>query len=485
MAIYYVDATTGDDDDSGLTEALAWKTVAKVNASMASFANGDSVLFKRGETWQESLIITKTGLTSYLTFGAYGTGAKPKIWQASGGSVAIICSTANVSYIWLDNLEVYTVSGAGTNTAIWIYGNNATNWKFTNLEVSQSAQNGIYLQRIDTYLIEDTIVHDCDQCNIVIYGSATYKITNGTIRRVTSYNAGMEDGITIHEDGSLNLPGPNHLIEDSEFYGAVTEAGIDLNAGINVTVRNCYVHDNYQLGIVMGLYSDGVTIEKNYLRDQALPLYFSAGAKNIVMRNNIIYNPLTTSALTVFGETNLAFEFYNNTIVVTNDNGRWVTLNTVLGASYLRIKNNIFCNLATTPITSSVRYFTAADTPTNTNSDWDYNWFYVLNGHTHWYVTNDVTAYHYDSAPNWKTTWSQDANSSTNATTDPLLAGGDWAEEEDFKLQPTSPCINAGVGVGLTSDYWGTPVPQGAAPDIGASEYPSGAHNAIFFGSDF
>jgi len=41
----------------------------------------------------------------------------------------------------------------------------------------------------------------------------------------------------------------------------------------------------------------------------------------------------------------------------------------------------------------------------------------------------------------------------------------------DFHLSPGSPCIDAAVSTGRMSDHDGTPVPQGAAPDIGALEF--------------
>jgi len=42
----------------------------------------------------------------------------------------------------------------------------------------------------------------------------------------------------------------------------------------------------------------------------------------------------------------------------------------------------------------------------------------------------------------------------------------------DYRLKPGSPAIDAGVPIaGLTEDIAGTPVPQGAAPDIGPYEY--------------
>ena len=51
--------------------------------------------------------------------------------------------------------------------------------------------------------------------------------------------------------------------------------------------------------------------------------------------------------------------------------------------------------------------------------------------------------------------------------TNPLFV----TDGSDFHLLSTSPCINAGTDVGLTEDYEGNAVPQGATPDIGAYEY--------------
>jgi len=78
MAIYYVDATNGDDSKDGQSEANAWKTIAKVNGS--SFNAGDSILFKRGEEWREQLTVPSSGSSGNpITFGAYGSGADPII----------------------------------------------------------------------------------------------------------------------------------------------------------------------------------------------------------------------------------------------------------------------------------------------------------------------------------------------------------------------------------------------------------------------
>jgi len=72
-ATYYVDASLGDDTRDGLSEADAWKTVAKVNAA-TFMVLGDSVLFKCGETWREQLTVPSSGTSGNpIVFGQYGS----------------------------------------------------------------------------------------------------------------------------------------------------------------------------------------------------------------------------------------------------------------------------------------------------------------------------------------------------------------------------------------------------------------------------
>ena len=74
---YFV-ASNGNDSNSGTLPTTPWKTIDKVNKS--SFKPGDSILFRRGDTWREALSITSSGSKSaYITYGAYGQGARPRI----------------------------------------------------------------------------------------------------------------------------------------------------------------------------------------------------------------------------------------------------------------------------------------------------------------------------------------------------------------------------------------------------------------------
>ena len=75
---YYV-SPTGDDAHDGKSEAKAWRTVAKVNAS--AFQPGDQILFARGGEWRDSLKASSSGAAGKpITYAAYGKGEKPKFW---------------------------------------------------------------------------------------------------------------------------------------------------------------------------------------------------------------------------------------------------------------------------------------------------------------------------------------------------------------------------------------------------------------------
>ena len=76
--IYYVSESTGNDANGGTSTATAWQTIAHVNTQ--TFQPGDSVLFKRGDVWNESLAPPSSGSAGNpITFDAYGTGAAPNL----------------------------------------------------------------------------------------------------------------------------------------------------------------------------------------------------------------------------------------------------------------------------------------------------------------------------------------------------------------------------------------------------------------------
>ena len=75
---YYVSSSLGNDSNSGTSAGAAWQTVGKVNAQ--TLLPGDSVLLRRGDVWNESLVPGASGTAGNpITFDAYGTGPAPNL----------------------------------------------------------------------------------------------------------------------------------------------------------------------------------------------------------------------------------------------------------------------------------------------------------------------------------------------------------------------------------------------------------------------
>lgn len=103
--IFYVDATAGDDSNSGLVPEAPWKTIAKVNAALLD--PGERVLFKRGETWEERLTPTRSGSAGYpITYGAYGSGNKPCLDGTNISAANALLRLGAVSWLVFQDLEV-------------------------------------------------------------------------------------------------------------------------------------------------------------------------------------------------------------------------------------------------------------------------------------------------------------------------------------------------------------------------------------------
>src|SRR5438270_1410835 len=73
---YYVSSSHGADQNSGLSSADSWKTIARAN--QVHLGPGDFVLFRRGDLWRETLQPSSSGTREkVITYGAYGTGSRP------------------------------------------------------------------------------------------------------------------------------------------------------------------------------------------------------------------------------------------------------------------------------------------------------------------------------------------------------------------------------------------------------------------------
>ena len=84
---YFVDATAGDDAAAGTSADTAWKSFTPVNAK--TFAPGDRVLLKAGETWSDTSLWPKGSGTEAapIVIDAYGAADARRPYIATNGQV--------------------------------------------------------------------------------------------------------------------------------------------------------------------------------------------------------------------------------------------------------------------------------------------------------------------------------------------------------------------------------------------------------------
>jgi hypothetical protein len=409
-ATYYADATLGKDTNDGLSQASPWKTIAKVNAS--SFAPGDSILFKKGGTWRETLTVLSSGTSGHpISFGAYGNGAAPTI-DATGLNWGI--SSSNKNYITITGLEVKNATQYG------IRNNNGNGWlitlnNFHNIGSPGAAwpAEGIAIEGGSGNTVSYNIVYEIGRHGISLNPSSA-TCSNNIVERNTVYNS-YHSGIDM---SNISGTSSSNIIRYNKVYA-------DAN----------YADFTYSMN---GIYCDG---SPGHVTD-ATQIYY-----------NLTYN-LPGKGIQVGGySTNIAI--FNNTVANKNTSySSWLDGIAIgsTGVSGIILKNNI-----------SYGYDGALrmDT-TSTISELDHNdWYTVGIGPR---VTIGLTKYRVADQAAYIAVTGFDRHGLWN---DPLFASA-----SDFYLQSTSPCINAGTDVGLSVDLAGRQVPYGAAPDIGAFEWP-------------
>jgi parallel beta-helix repeat protein len=94
---YYVDDVNGNDGNSGLSEAAAWRSLER--ASSFTMGAGERLLFKRGGVWAGTLKIEESGAGGVpVVIASYGSGPLPII-QGANDCVALFGSGVLITQI--------------------------------------------------------------------------------------------------------------------------------------------------------------------------------------------------------------------------------------------------------------------------------------------------------------------------------------------------------------------------------------------------
>jgi len=279
--IYYVDATTGDDSDTGLTEELAWETLSKVTVS--NFNAGDIIKLKRGETW--------TG--EYLYFGGdegNGTLEDPIIVTNYGaGELPIVDTNGGYTY------------------ALTIRGNNY--WEFDGIQFQGGTTNQVFL-----------------------YSSAS-SLTGLKMRNCIIDGASGEHTVRVQESGA-------NTITDIEIYdNVIKDAGAADSDNINIFSCTSGIHIHHNT--LYGADGDGVDvaegdvniIEMNLIYDNGRNQIKVHGQQGTLTNIRISYNICFLTEAPSNGGHGITVQdstdgtIVNNTIYMPNVVGSWGAMN--------------------------------------------------------------------------------------------------------------------------------------------------------------
>jgi parallel beta-helix repeat protein len=233
---YYIDAQNGNDANNGLSAETAWRTLAKVNAT--TFAPGSQILLRRGQVWQEGLVIPNSGEAGKpITVSAYGDGDHPVIDCASACDFGIFID--GKSHIRIDGLEFRNAERYG----MYIQAQGGGGYEIVNNKVSQSVHYGMKIFNANDSLIDNNEVYANGRSGIgVLLDNPAYTSHRVTISNNRVYdNAGPgidPDGLDAQHSEQHGY----HIIINNTVYR--NGDGIYLHYTVHNTVANNLVHEN-------------------------------------------------------------------------------------------------------------------------------------------------------------------------------------------------------------------------------------------------
>lgn len=250
---FYISEKNGDDDNDGTSPATAWKTPDAILVNSYKVSSGATILFERGGYYR---VNTSVPLKSGVSYGAYGTGAKP-VLTASIKNYAneLLWTPSHKKYVWMceikNNIDIGNIifeHGEKTGIKQSKLANLSKNFHFFSDEGNgklymylNTGNPGVVFKSIDLcprVLIMSGVgkVSDVVIDNLCLKYSGAFGVSiNGTAQNIKISNCeiGWIGGSFMpHSAGSRYGNG-------IEFYGST----------INCLVQNNWVYQVYDAGI--------------------------------------------------------------------------------------------------------------------------------------------------------------------------------------------------------------------------------------------
>ena len=419
---YYVDPSSAATTANG-TLAFPWKTIAQVNSGTTLLNPGDSVLFKRGQSFSGRLSIPRSGSAAApIVYSNYGSGNLPEFNNA----ITDIIYISNKQYVVIDGIKIIDNSISTTDHTVQakisyaIVIENAPNCSIKNCDISLVGVGIAVMAGSDNTTITGNFMHNMRMvrntptsvnpdddygANPMVIGSSNNNISNNRFEEcwALSYDYGYDGGAVELFGGTMN----NNKVMNNT---AINCNGfMEIGSSNNGIAQNNIVAYNKIINCgIIGVYQNGST--------------FSVTVNNL--------------------------QYYNNTVVETvkqySQPGVMFWMAGTGSAGMVVVKNNIFWLSSGTNLASSK--FNAGQM-VHTN-----NIYRMASG-------------------SLGITLNSSELLSTNASLFTSVAGSPAAW--DYALPSTSAAINFGTNVGLTKDFAGNAI--SGNPDAGILEYTSAA----------
>lgn len=331
-ANYYFSSQAGDDSRSSSQAQNAltpWKTLNKLNSFISNLQPGDSVLFKRGETFYGSIKVNKSGSPSLpFVFSAYGTGEKPIIsgltsltgWVNLGNGIwessPCIAAGAKINVLLLNGSEVpmgrYPNLDA-PNKGFLTYSSHNGNTSISDntLNASPNWTGATLVVRKERWTFDRSLITSHSGPTLTYTAQTSYSPTDG-------FGYFIENNI-------------NTLDEVGEWYYNPATKKVDMYFGNNAPPANIQVSTVDNLAFLK--YYDNISFNNISFKGSNLNMFELGGQQNITI-NNCDLQYAGIDAVYGFSLTN--FTIVNSSITNANNNAIFMAYNCKLNT----IKNN-------------------------------------------------------------------------------------------------------------------------------------------------
>jgi len=464
---YYV-RNGGNDAAAGTSDVAAWAYCPGMvgYTGSATLSAGDSILFKRGSVWRLQEIVPTNGTAgNYTYYGAYGAGNKPLLIGSSKANKTSDWVATGIANVWKRDSTYAVDVGNIVFNHYDDYGIKCMT--DTPLPDSLDAQGEYwYSFSGDTVVLYSVLnpaiyyfdIEICPAISGIQRGGWQYCIfQNLDFRNFShdgSYLLGDAHHIYYYDLDFFCIGGVDYLATNytSRMGNGITAYCASYGCPHDVTIERCRIEN---------VYDDGISPQGGSGAGQPYTCY------NWTIRNNIIID--CHQSYNIFWGNELATVYniwFENNTCINNDNGwsnrhphqrpdpafaaRCVRVGILYSGDSITIKNNIFYG--------SRDYLVSMYDYSLPYLSFDNNCYYPRG--SEYYGRVFYTDY-CSSLADWQTATGQEPNAIAN---DPLFVSA-----TNYHLQGGSPCIGAGISLGITSDFdkwqWKNP------PSIGAYEY--------------